>query len=110
MTTGKRLGAVMASTENKSATTIQKTWRAAEGEKKDRMASRIQAVKRGQQDRQRAGQTKKVKVFTEEHAARVIQRHSGLLIVTLEKTKMMNECKGIIEKQGRKYSVFKWEV
>ena len=37
----------------------------------------------------------------------VIQKHAT---ITVEKTKMMRECQAILEKQGRKYGVGKWEM
>ena len=40
-------------------------------------------------------------------AEQVIQKHSS---IKLEKTRMMGQCCGVLEKQGRKYALRKWEM
>lgn len=105
----KKLVVVMSDIERKNATLIQRTWRethqkeGAEGQ----AASVVQARVRGGQTRKALDQKAKVQSFTEKHAAKVIQRHT---IANLDRTRMLKECEAIMEKQGRKLTLLRWEM
>jgi len=70
-------------------------------------ATKMQAAVRGHQEREHLDQAKKVEVFSQNHAAKVIQRHT---IAAQDKIKMLRECQDVLEKQGRKLAAWKWEM
>ena len=105
--TMRRLVALMAGRERKYAMMIQRTWREKKLKALEEHAVKIQAHAKGRIERMKAEQTKLVEDFAKNHAAKVIQKHAT---ITVEKTKMMRECQAILEKQGRKYGVGKWEM
>lgn len=80
-------------------------------ENQEEMAARIQAAYRGSAVRvQLEGDAQKaqlVEEYAKKRAARVIQKH---VLRSADNAKIVQECHGVMEKQGRKYSLAKWEV
>eukprot|EP00908_Phaeocystis_cordata_P013460 Transcript_24520.p1 GENE.Transcript_24520~~Transcript_24520.p1 ORF type:complete len:302 (-),score=111.25 Transcript_24520:544-1449(-) len=105
--TMRRLVALMASQELRYALLIQHRWRSRQEERRVQELTKIQAAAKGRIERRRVSQQRKVSTFSENRAAKVIQRHGSL---AAEKSRMMKECRGLLEKQGRKYAIGKWEM
>jgi len=105
--TMRRLVTLMAGRERKYAMMIQARWRGKMEARKLAEIAKIQAAAKGRIERRKLEQQKSVLVFTENRAAKVIQKHGSLQV---EKSRMMRECRGILEKQGRKYALGKWEM
>jgi len=105
---------LMARQERKCAMLIQARWRDHCGlpqpsmlELQEEMASLIQAAKRGRDVRKSIKNEKMANEYNQNRAAKVIQRK---YLNQSEKSRILAECKGVMEKQGRKYGVSKWEV